>query len=238
MTAYFVQIASQVPHDLVLVGQLSQPGVRAVLVGVDRAAVLHVIENLSMHHVRIGRGHGHHDHLPLSPAHSLHRRLATDPRTILSFLDSCLSASLPPRYYFSSASTTPERKGSLLPHTSLMRWSMSRPSSTTPCRCLPCTRTVCGSPCSGSSTYVSSGCRCSRSRIPAQPTLRLASGTRRTPRRCPSRRSSPGLPLFHCRVVRHWPLLPVRVRLFQVIAQVAVNTYLFKFTTPKCLTII
>ena len=70
------ELLGLVPHGLVLVGQVLQAGVGSVLVGVDRAAVLDVVENLSLHHVRIRRKHGHRYHLALAPAQSQHRLLS------------------------------------------------------------------------------------------------------------------------------------------------------------------
>lgn len=63
-------------HGLVLVGQVFQAGISAVLVGVDRAAVLNADENPSLHHVRILRWHGHPNQLALAPAECQRRSLA------------------------------------------------------------------------------------------------------------------------------------------------------------------
>ena len=64
------ELLGLVLHGLVLVGQVVQPRVGAMLVGVDRAAVGDMLVDLSLHHVRARGRHGQSHDVSLSLAHS------------------------------------------------------------------------------------------------------------------------------------------------------------------------
>ena len=85
-----------VPHRLVVVGQILQAEISAMLVAVDDAAVRHMVVDLPLHHVRVRRRHRHRDDLPLALAHSQNWLLAHRTPTSCELLGRVLFGFLAP----------------------------------------------------------------------------------------------------------------------------------------------